>query len=59
MLRDAFNKSCRDPEFLKFAEKSGVPIDLTEGDAAQKLISSMMTLGPDMKKIIKDAYQAK
>ena len=59
ILRDAFNKACKDPEFLSFAEKSGVPIDLTEGEEARKLISSMMMLSPDLKKIIKDAYQAK
>jgi tripartite-type tricarboxylate transporter receptor subunit TctC len=58
ILREAFNKSCKDPEFLSFAEKSGVPIDLTEGEEAQELVSSMMTLSPDVKKIIKEAYQS-
>jgi len=58
ILRDAFNKACNDPEFLLFAEKSGVPIDLTEGEEARELVSSMMTLSPELKKIIKDAYQS-
>jgi len=58
ILRDAFNKACNDPEFLKFAEKSGIPIDLTEGEDARKLIGSMMMLSPELKKIIKDAYQS-
>lgn len=58
ILRDAFNKACSDPDFLSFAEKSEVPVDLTEGEDAAALVSSMMTLSPDLKKIIKDAYQS-
>ncbi len=58
ILRDAFKKACHDPEFLSFAEKSGVPIDLTEGEEARELVSSMMTLSPELKKVIKDAYQS-
>lgn len=58
ILREAFNKSCKDPEFLSFAEKSEVPIDLTEGEEAQKLVSSMINLGADLKKIIKDTYKS-
>lgn len=58
ILRDAFKKSCNDPEFLSFAEKSGIPVDLTEGDEAVALITSMMDLSPNLKKIIKDTYQS-
>ena len=58
ILRDAFVKACNDPEFLTFAEKSGVPVDLTVGEEARKLVKSMITLSPNLKKIIKDAYQS-
>ena len=58
ILRDAFRKSCNDPEFLSFAEKSGIPVDLTEGDEAVALVTSMLNLPPDLKKIIKDTYQS-
>ena len=58
ILRDAFVKACNDPEFLTFEEKSGVPVDLTVGEEARKLVKSMITLSPNLKKIIKDAYQS-
>jgi tripartite-type tricarboxylate transporter receptor subunit TctC len=55
-LRDAFYKSCKDPEFLSFAEKSGVPIDLTPGEEALDLVKGIIELDPDLVKLIKDAY---
>lgn len=56
ILLDAFYKSCNDPEFLAFAEKSGVPIDLTPGDEALDLVKGIIELEPDLVKLIKDAY---
>jgi len=56
ILRDAFYKSCNDPEFLAFAEKSGVPVDLTPGEEALGLVKGIIELEPDLVKLIKDAY---
>jgi len=56
MLRDAFYKSCNDPEFLAFAEKSGVPVDLTKGEEAMEMVEGILELDPDLVKLIKDAY---
>jgi tripartite-type tricarboxylate transporter receptor subunit TctC len=56
ILRDAFYKSCNDPEFLAFAEKSGVPVDLTTGEEALELVEGIIELDQSLVQLIKNAY---
>ena len=48
ILREAFTQTCADPDFLAFAEKSGVPIDLTNGEEALEMVKGMVSLEPDL-----------
>ena len=56
ILRNAFYKACNDPEFIAFAEKSNIPIELTDGEEALDLVKGMLEISPEMTELIKAAY---
>jgi tripartite-type tricarboxylate transporter receptor subunit TctC len=56
ILREAFYKACESPEVLAFAEKSGVPVDLTKGEDALPLVEGILGVDPDLVALIKEAY---
>ena len=56
ILRNAFYKACSDPEFIAFAEKSNIPVELTRGKEALDLVKGMLDLTPEMTELIKASY---
>jgi len=58
ILKEAFAKTCADPETIQLAKKGGVDIDFTDGDDALKLIKGMLNQEPSVIKLIKEAYGA-
>ncbi len=59
ILRDAFEKSWRDPELVKQAEKIGVPINYIGHTEAVKLVKSALKQPPAVVKLLKEAYGVK
>jgi len=56
VLQDAFYKACHDPEFIKSAAKSEKEVDFVGPDEVDSWAKSMLSLPPDMVKLIKKAY---
>lgn len=50
ILREAFNQTMRDPEFLRESEKMGLEINPVSGDRIQKLINEIFDLDPKLRK---------
>jgi tripartite-type tricarboxylate transporter receptor subunit TctC len=56
ILQDAFYKACHDPEFVKAAQKSEKEVDFVGPDEVNAWAKSMLSLPPDVVKLIKKAY---
>jgi hypothetical protein len=52
-MRDAFNKTTRDPAFLAEAERRRLDIDATAGEELDKLAKEVMTTPPDIVERVK------
>jgi len=54
MLRTAFMKTMRDPDFLADAKKTRLNIDPSDGAEVQKVVDSLDALPPEMVQKLKD-----
>jgi tripartite-type tricarboxylate transporter receptor subunit TctC len=59
ILREAFEKSWRDPELVKQAEKIGLPINYIGHEQAVKLVKSALKQPPAVIKLLREAYGVK
>jgi tripartite-type tricarboxylate transporter receptor subunit TctC len=59
ILRDAFRKTCQDPDLVKFAENSRKSVDYTGGEDAQNLVTDIMNLPSDIVQLLKQSYGVK
>jgi tripartite-type tricarboxylate transporter receptor subunit TctC len=48
MLRDAFNKTMKDPEFLAETKKKRLDIDTTTGEEVEALTKEAMSQSPEV-----------
>ena len=59
VLRDAFNKLAKDPEFAAAYEKTfGLPIDLTSGEQMQKDVKAFSSIPPNVVKTLKTIFES-
>ncbi|MEN8251059.1 MAG: tripartite tricarboxylate transporter substrate-binding protein [Bacteroidota bacterium] len=56
VLRDAFERACKNPDLIKIVRNSRKHIEYTSGDDAQKLVSSIMRIPPEILLLIKKSY---
>jgi tripartite-type tricarboxylate transporter receptor subunit TctC len=57
LLRDAFAAAVEDPEFRSVAERSGLDITFTRGDAIQRMVARLNAAGPDVVQMAQRAMQ--
>lgn len=50
LLRQAFNQTMRDPEFLRESEKMGLEVNPVSGERIQKLINEIFQVSPKVRK---------
>lgn len=49
-LREAFNQTIRDPDFLRESAKMGLEVNPFSGERMQKLINEIFDLSPKLRK---------
>jgi len=59
MLRTAFMKTMRDPQFLEEAKRTRLNIDPSDGAEVQKVVDSLDTLPPEVLKKLKEILSGK
>lgn len=58
-LRNAFDATMKDPEFLAEAARTNLTIGPLSGEELQKLVAEVASLSPEMIEKVKAAYEAK
>ena len=56
ILREAFNKACHDPDFVKTAAKSEKEVDFVAPEDVEAWAKSMLSLPPETVMLLKKAY---
>ena len=59
ILRDAFEKACKDPEAIAIAKKANRPMDFVTWQEAQDWAKGFMELSPNVVDKLKEAFGVK
>ena len=57
VLRDAIEKTFKDPELLAYSEKVKLPINFTSGEDTQKLFVGALNQSPEIVRLVKELTQ--